>query len=395
MKKVLISCGPIPGRLDSVKFITNRFKGGLAFKTAEELSKDFDVTIIKWKYTDYTGKLNVINVDDIYQYFGYITNNEYDGYILAAAVANLIPSEPWEGKFPSHNYKVGEEFDIKFTIAPRVIDEVKKKYPRCTLIGYKLYDGTDDEIIKAGWETMKHSKANCVFCNHPATAKAKKIALLPDGSEHELNWEEHINFIKRILNLKWYKTNQTVLKSVGYEDISKIEPEIIKQLNEFLDQVKIEKNGYYFGTVAIREGKCNSNSIITTTRGKEGNLFARNFDVIHDYNDILGPKMTLNMPMIDLLFKKFPQHSVILHGHEKINQAMTIPHYFDGTTETSIIANKLPKTNATNPFCFNVSKHGYYALFVDVEQAKDWLYKKHMKSLVTKLNKHENRLAKI
>ena len=30
MKKVVISAGPIPAQLDPVKFITNKFKGGLA-----------------------------------------------------------------------------------------------------------------------------------------------------------------------------------------------------------------------------------------------------------------------------------------------------------------------------------------------------------------------------
>ena len=50
MKKVVISCGPIPARLDSVKFITNRFKGGLAFKTANYLiERNYDVTIVTWK----------------------------------------------------------------------------------------------------------------------------------------------------------------------------------------------------------------------------------------------------------------------------------------------------------------------------------------------------------
>ena len=53
MKKVVISCGPIPARLDSVKFITNRFKGGLAFKTANYLiERNYDVTIVTWKNTD-------------------------------------------------------------------------------------------------------------------------------------------------------------------------------------------------------------------------------------------------------------------------------------------------------------------------------------------------------
>ena len=52
-KNVLISVGPIPARLDSVKFITNRFKGGLALKTANFLAlNECNVTILKWKFTD-------------------------------------------------------------------------------------------------------------------------------------------------------------------------------------------------------------------------------------------------------------------------------------------------------------------------------------------------------
>lgn len=53
MKSVLISCGPIPARLDSVKFVTNKFKGGLAFKTAKDLiDSGYDVTIVKWEDTN-------------------------------------------------------------------------------------------------------------------------------------------------------------------------------------------------------------------------------------------------------------------------------------------------------------------------------------------------------
>lgn len=44
-KRVLVTCGPIPARVDSVKYLTNMFKGGLAFKTAAWLSgnKDFEI----------------------------------------------------------------------------------------------------------------------------------------------------------------------------------------------------------------------------------------------------------------------------------------------------------------------------------------------------------------
>ena len=380
MKKILISCGPIPGKLDSVKYITNRFKGGLAFKTAESLASEFEVTIIKWKFTDYNGKLNTINIDDIFQYYDYIINNKYDVYILAGAVANLIPSDPWEGKFPSHNYKVGDEIDIKFTIAPRVIDEIKKKYPLSTLIGYKLFDGTEDELIQAGFETLKHSRSNCVFCNHPSTAKDKKIALLPDGTIHEMGWNEHITFIKRILNLEWYKTDQTILNSIDYKKWSFIDKNLESDLNFLLDNIKIKRNNYYFGTVAYND----SGNIISTSRGKLGKLFLKSHNVLHKgYNTILGPKMTLNMPLLDLLFKKYPRYNVILHGHKQLENILTIPHYFDGTTETIDVVNSLPLKNLNT---FNVDKHGYYAMFKTIEAAKYWLKRLNIVEILDSLN---------
>ncbi|MDE7242460.1 MAG: hypothetical protein K2O18_00550, partial [Oscillospiraceae bacterium] len=133
-KKVVISCGPIPARLDSVKFLTNRFKGGLAFKTADFLARQgFRLTIIVWKGTEIPANFNgsnveIVRVEDVFDYYRWFENNasEYDACIMAAAVANLTPSHPYEGKFPSHNYKVGEKFNIEFEIAPRAIDVVKK-----------------------------------------------------------------------------------------------------------------------------------------------------------------------------------------------------------------------------------------------------------------------------
>jgi len=78
MKKVVISCGPIPARLDSVKFITNRFKGGLAFKTAVYLiESEYDVTIIVWKNTEVSANIcegehtHIVKVSDVFEYFSW------------------------------------------------------------------------------------------------------------------------------------------------------------------------------------------------------------------------------------------------------------------------------------------------------------------------------------
>lgn len=382
MKQILISCGPIPGKLDSVKYITNRFKGGLAFKTAESLASfqlhregEFEVTVLKWRFTEYDNKmnLNVVNVDDIYQYFDYIINNQYDAYILAAAVANLIPSNPWEGKFPSHNYKVGDKFNIEFTIAPRAIDEVKKRYPRATLIGYKLFDGEEQALINAGWETLLHSKANCVFCNHPATAKNEKIALLPDGTIHKMNWNEHIQFIRRILQLRWYSTE--------VKDMEPVDADLSGKLKTLLDIVKVRKGSYDFGTIAT----CIDNQLIATSRGKKGDLFVRCESVNNDDLKIVGQKMTLNIPIINYLISNREGY-VVIHGHKQLKGVKTIPYYFDGTDELVWAVYDLfsdyDDFTTDIPDFFNVEKHGYYAIFPSYEEAENWL-------------KHEYRLESV
>src|SRR3990167_2937312 len=75
-----------------------------------------------------------------------------DGVILGAAVANLIPAKPYVGKFPSHDYKPGDMIPIDFTIAPRVIDEVKRVAPQTHLFGYKLLSGVShEELIRAAY----------------------------------------------------------------------------------------------------------------------------------------------------------------------------------------------------------------------------------------------------
>ena len=363
MKKIVISAGPIPGKLDSVKYLTNRFKGGLAFETAKKLFlKGFDVTIVKWKYTEFEptwGNIKIVNIEDVNEYMEYMTTHEFDAYILAGAVANLIPVNPWEGKFPSHKYKVGEEFDIKFTIAPRIIDEIKKKYPRSTLIGYKLFDGSEEELIEAGWETLINSKSNCVFCNHPKTAKTEKIALLPDGSIHRMNFEEHINFIERIINLDWYKTEivptpdfELSLMELGYA---------ISEINKIVDKISVTKEPYKFGTVAIKM----SFGILTTTRGKRdsGNCIVVNVD--HQKKIVYSTKKaTLNVPFMDLLFKLNPEYYVIVHGHKKLENCATIPYIFDGTSEC---------WNSTLGITINVDGHGYYKMYKTLKDAQNGL----------------------
>ena len=342
MKKVVISCGCIPARLDSVKFITNRFKGGLAFKTAKYLlDSGFDVTIVKWKYTELPENLSnakVIDILDVFEYYDWYDANaqNYDAFVMAGAVANLTPSNPYKNKFPSHNYQVGEKFNIEFEIAPRAIDIIKKKNPKATLVGYKLFDAdSDEELVKIATTTLKESKANIIFANTPKDAKTRKIALTLDGSHFEVSFDEHLEMIKQAINLHFFKTvivSQNELKlTKAMQNKIELAKEIVKKFEQTID---------CYGTVGI---KIDKNIFVTTSRGHLGDpVVIKNIDF---ENKLVysTAKATLNAPTLALYLKKY---DYVIHRHEQKDGEMLSQYVFPGTVEEcDMISQKLDSHN--------------------------------------------------
>jgi len=301
-KKVVISCGPIPARLDSVKYLTNRFKGGLAIKTAEYLiDKGYCVTVVAWKYSEIPNRIKLkavkaILVNDVFEYFQWFSDNaeNYDAFVMAAAVANLTPVNPWEGKFPSHNYKPGDEFDIKFTIVPRAIDIIKKRNPRACVIGYKLFDAsTDEELINIARHTLADAKANIIFANTPATAKTRKMAVMPDNSVVACTFEEHLELIDRAIRAEYFKTIVSPLT-----ETEKASPEV---QSAFAIVECFEKTFNGFGTVAIPAGDY---GFVTTARGHKGSpVLVRVVDYTTKIIDA-SAKATLNAATMGIACKK-------------------------------------------------------------------------------------------
>jgi len=354
MKKIVISCGPIPAKLDSVKIITNQFKGGLAFKTAEFLQESFPsdkVTIVKWSGTkipfDFTG--DIVDINDVFDYYRWFENNAklHDVFILAGAVANLTPSNPFEGKFPSHNYKVGQKFNIEFEIAPRSIDIIKKLNPRSTLIGYKLFDAkTDEELINIGKGLLHESKANIVFANTPKGAKDEKFALTQDGGVAKLSFDQHLDMIAQIINAEFFKSVTD-------------DREIPDYLTNYVDMVNIfERTFEQYGTVAFKTDK----GIITTSRGHIGEPVIV-YDVDFDKKIIYSnKKATLNSPTLFNMLKD-SEFDYVIHRHAFDPELPTIPFEFPGTIQ---------ETEAVGKRSVNITNHGYLILkkYSDVDWNK-------------------------
>lgn len=331
MKRVLISAGPIPSKLDSVKYVTNRFHGGLAFKCASFLRDEcgFDVTLVVWKYLQIPqsikDRFDVIYVEDVREYFDFLNRRlPFDGFILSAAVANLMPKNPWEGKFPSHEYKVGDSIPIDFEIAPRAIDTIKKNNPRSCLIGYKLFDTDSDiELTDIARHTLEDSRANIIFANRPSEAKTRKIAITPDGAAIPVDFDEHLEMIRKAINARYFRTELD--EEADDLDISHAK-NIVRVFESTFDE---------HGTVAI---PCHG-GFATTSRGHRGDpVFVRECDFDKKIVYASG-KATLNAPLLSELTTIFPG-SIIVHRHDddpnfsKRPVDLEIPDYlFPGTLE--------------------------------------------------------------
>ena len=319
-KKVVVSCGPIPARLDSVKFITNRFKGGLAFKTAHALMNQYNhgVTLVVWTHTDvpeyvaeHRNLSEIVRVNDVFEYCEWFEKHarDYEAFVMAAAVANLTPVNPYKGKFPSHKYEPGEEFDIKFMIAPRAIDIVKRYNPRACLIGYKLFDtDSDEELIDIARHTLADARANVIFANRPSSAKSEKLAVMSDDTVIRCGFDKHVELIDYAINQEYYHTTVAPLTEQESNDDNVRTAIAIVEM--------FEKTFPKYGTVAVPiEGRFGW--FATTARGHAGRPVIVKW-VNHELDEISASgKATLNAPALDQMLKHnlYRTNYIAVHRH--------------------------------------------------------------------------------
>ena len=118
MARILVTAGPVHAKLDAVKIVTNRFKGGRMAALASALAyRRHSVTCLTSRHVIPLNKvrhatLALATHDGFNDYMEKVERfaPEVDMAVLGAAVANLIPEPPWgaDQKFPSHDYQEGD-----------------------------------------------------------------------------------------------------------------------------------------------------------------------------------------------------------------------------------------------------------------------------------------------
>ena len=367
VKKILITGGPVHAYLDDVKIITNKFKGGLMAQLANDLSKVEGIEIHYLTSKNSTLPVNkdritnpkIIYHNGIEDYMEKVVtlSPQMDAVVLGAAVANLIPKNKIKGKFPSHNYKPGDTIPIEFTIAPRIIDEVKKVNPKTLLFGYKLLSGINyNELITASYGVLLESKAVTIFAND-AKDLMQKYAVTKERGVHPLLNIDVAQWILDRINEQYY---QTIFEPIEYIPDS--------QKDEFMELVKKYKflfthtpEGYVFGCVAKRiilSENPSQVSFFTTIRGKNE---IKNYTIVknveHKNRFVVVPighhKASLNAPLLHRIFEIRQDVDTIVHYHGDRDDLLTQKYATPGTDKDSLRTG----FEVINP-SFNIEGHG-------------------------------------
>ncbi len=144
---VLVTAGPIPGWIDNVRMLTNRFSGRTGIKIADEAYlRGADVTLVLGKTElQPPGYLNTIKVQDIDQYRKAVLNKGFDIGIYTAAVADYIPKTTRKGKIPSDAGLTS----ISLKTTPKIIQEIRETHPSQFMVAFKYQEGLSvDELLK-------------------------------------------------------------------------------------------------------------------------------------------------------------------------------------------------------------------------------------------------------
>lgn len=149
-KQILVTAGPTPGRIDSVRALTNRFRGRLGIQIAEEgYMRGADIKLILGPsglrppvYMD------TILIRDFYDYHSKVNDvlekNAVEIGIFSAAVADYIPEKVFEGKIPSG----GKLKSIKLKQTPKIVKEVRRKFPKLYMVTFKYEERVSREKLE-------------------------------------------------------------------------------------------------------------------------------------------------------------------------------------------------------------------------------------------------------
>lgn len=355
-KRILITGGPVGANLDAVKIITNKFKGGRMAKLAEDFCGLEGAEVVWLATRDSVRPAEAPNLEMVF-------HNGFDDYrakalelakgcdaaILGAAVANLIPMNPWKGKFPSHDYKPGDRIPIDFTIAPRVVDEIREAAPGIDLVAFKLLAGfSEEELVSAAYGIALESGACAVVANDAANLD-RALVVTRERAVHPMGKESLAEFLWAMFQDRHWRTRIVEGEAPSESEIALLKAAMAKALEAAPNFYPRSPEGLVFGAAALRREE---GGFVCTARGKtetEDFCSVERILPMERIVEAVGKKASLNAPLIGKMFASLPKARLVLHGHVQVEGLPTLPWAPSGTDRD--LGRKIRGS-------FNIERHG-------------------------------------
>jgi phosphopantothenoylcysteine decarboxylase/phosphopantothenate--cysteine ligase len=156
-RRVLVTGGPTPVPVDSVRRITNRFRGRLGGEIAADLHlRGAETTLILgdggYQPPDWLWVRPAATYDEYRDgVLDELSSGDWSAAIFSAAVADYRPREALPGKTPSG----GVLKAIELVPTEKVVDLVRRRHPELYLVTFKYQEGVShDELLAVGRERL-------------------------------------------------------------------------------------------------------------------------------------------------------------------------------------------------------------------------------------------------
>lgn len=162
-KQIIITGGATAETIDPIRILTNRASGKTGIELAlEAFRRGADVTFVHGGCMGIQGicELYAESAEDMTDAVIEEIGKGYDLLISAAAISDFTVS-PSKDKIKS-----GKDLILTLKSAPKLIKEVRSRYPDLKIIGFKAETGvTEEELIRRARESMDSSDLSMVVAN--------------------------------------------------------------------------------------------------------------------------------------------------------------------------------------------------------------------------------------
>ncbi len=185
-KRICITGGATAEAIDPIRILTNRASGKTGIELAlEAFRRGADVTLVHRSCIGIQGicELSIESVGDVIETVLEELSKGYDILISTAAISDFTVK-------PSRD-KIKSDKEITLTLkpAPKLIKEVRLRYPELHVIGFKAETCvTEEELIRCGRSFLESSNLSMVVANDVSSGGMGKdeneVYIIDEGVKH-------------------------------------------------------------------------------------------------------------------------------------------------------------------------------------------------------------------